>query len=129
MRVVFYVYLCLLLLCAGRPLYAGTHNSSNPSPVTSGPARKLPLKLNAKVPGDTLLDNADLGTEDDYNGDLDEDGGHDNLPSLKYNPAYAGYLACSPELLSIHYNKRFKILPPFCGNSAPIYIRQRVLRV
>jgi hypothetical protein len=129
MRVVFYVYLCLLLLCAGRPLYAGTHNGDNSNLSASGPVKKAPVKLNTKIPGDTLLDNADMGTDDDYISDLDEDGGHDNLPSLKYIPAYVGYLSCSVELLSIHYNKRFKILPPFCGNSAPIYIRQRVLRV
>ncbi|HEY0176893.1 MAG TPA: hypothetical protein VGC08_10975 [Pedobacter sp.] len=129
MKAVFYVYLCLLLLCAGHPVYAGTHNRGNTIPSSSGPVKKVPAKLNIKVPGDPLLDNADLDTDDDYNSDLDEDGGHDKCPSLNYNLAYAGYLTCSFELLSIHYNKRFKTLPPFCGNPAPIYIRQRVLRV
>lgn len=128
MKVVFYVYICLLLLCVGRPLYAGTHNTGNSGPYTSGPVRKPMVKTNLILHSDTLLDNADIDTDDDSSSDLDEDSGHDNFPSLKYNLVHAGYQICSFELLSIHYNKR-KTLPPFCGNSAPIYIRQRVLRV
>lgn len=129
MKVVFYVYICLLLLCVGRPLYAGTHNSGNLTPYTSGVFKKPQVKTNLTFHSDTLLDNADIDADDDSSSDLDEDGGHDNFHSLKYNLVQAGYLTCSFELLYIHYNKRFKILPPFCGNPAPIYIRQRVFRV
>jgi len=128
MRAVFYVYLCLLLLCAVRTFYAGTHEGRAYSSSTSGPVKRQHVKLNNRVPSDSLLDDADIDTEDDYRS-LDEDGGGHKFLSLHTDLAYSGYLTIPVELLSIQDNKRFKILPRFCGYSAPIYIRQRVLRV
>lgn len=129
MRAVFYVYVCLLLFCAGRMMYTGACNIGASSSSTHSPVKKQHVKLNNSVPADTLLDDADVDTDDDYLRDLDEDAGPHRFLSLHATMAHGGFLTLSADLLSIHYNKRFKILPHFCGNSAPIYIRQRVLRV
>lgn len=128
MRIVFYVFLSLLLFCALRPLYGRQANSYS-GRTANGAAGKLQMKANITDPGDTFLDNADLDTEDDYSNDLDEDGGPVKFPALANLSANFSYLDF---LIRRHLDlcdKPFKVLPKCSAGSSPIYIRQRVLRV
>jgi hypothetical protein len=129
MKAVFYSYLFLLMLCGGLALYAGTQQGHNGCSSTRGPAKKQHLKLNSTDRGDTLLDEADIDADDEYHSDHDEDEGLNKFLTAKHSLTNSWYLTFAMEPISNYYSKRLNTLPPFCGNSSPIYITQRVLRI
>lgn len=129
MRAVFYIYLFLLFLCGGHSVYAGTHQDRNSTPSTRGTAKKQHVKLNNTSQGDPLLDEGDIDADDEYRTDHDDDEGPVKFLATKYGVTDNWYLTFSIQPISNHYNRHFNTLPEFCGNSSPIYITQRVLRI
>lgn len=125
--VVLYVCLYLVMLCGGHAVFAGTHHSRSCYPPVQGFPKKQ-VKLTSADQGNSILDDADLDLDEDYlNGH--DDAGSNHLPAERYTLSDSWYLAFSPLLILNYYNKRFKTFPPFCGDSSPIYITQRVLRI
>jgi len=126
--VVFYVYLCLLLLCGGHAVYAGTHPNSSPYSSNRGLAKKQQIKLSKTDQDSSVIEETDLDEESLSSHDA-EDGGTDLFFTGKYNFSDNWYLTFSSLPILNYYNKRFNIIPPFRGQSSPIYIQQRVLRI
>ncbi|MBB2147883.1 hypothetical protein [Pedobacter gandavensis] len=124
--VVFFVSLFTFLLCGGHYLHAGTHH--NPTHCVS--KQRLSKSEQAKFSGTgldiSLIEEADL--------DLDEEHNYgDELPDRNLHQEYytleRWYLAFLPVLIADDYHQYDQTFQPFSGNSSPIYIKQRVLRI
>lgn len=128
--VVFFVCLCLLLLCGGNTVYAGTQHSSSNSHSSHSPAKRQHAKLTNTNQDNSILDDADLDVDEDYLRGHDADDGHINTFLAERNSMPdKWYLNFSPLFNLDFCNKRFKAFPPFCGDVSPIYIKQRVLKI
>jgi hypothetical protein len=125
--VVLFVYMSLLLLGGGQYLNAGTHHNSHSSHSLENKHR---VKFTNQDSGNSIIEDADL--------DVDEEhlGGNDIKDDVS-NKLFAGnnslldnwYLTISCQSILDHYQKYLKNFVPFCGQSNPIYITQRVLRI
>ncbi|WP_342327760.1 hypothetical protein [Pedobacter sp. FW305-3-2-15-E-R2A2] len=125
--VVFFVFLFSHLLCRGNDIHAGTAHHSMP-PVSHCSHHRL-----AKSEP-TNFATADLDLTVSEEGDLDEE--HTNGDDLQHGLTHSNYLLCDkwylsffPALILEDYHQHFKTFPPFCGDTSPIYIKQRVLRI
>lgn len=131
MRIVlFFVFLFSQLLCKGADLRTGTHHNARNhySPIGSCSHHRL-----AKSESFSFA-TADLDMTEIEEADLDEEHlNGDDLSNALINQAYLlcdkWYLSFFPSLVPEDDHKRFKSFSPFCGDSAPIYIRQRVLKI
>lgn len=123
--IVFLVFMNFLLLSGGQYLNAGTHQNS---PVHSY-EHKHRIKYTNQDQGSSLIEEADLDLDEEYSGD-------DTLKDDVVNKVFAAnyslldnwYLTFSDQII-VNYQSHFKFFVPFCGNSNPIYITQRVLRI
>jgi hypothetical protein len=129
MRVVFYVYLCFLLLCGGNVLYANTHKTLSANPSAKDLAKKHRVKFTSQDQGQTLLEDADIDLSEDHLSGHDEDGGTNEFFSLKYSLPGNWYLTFSLLPALCYHNRPLNTLPPYIGYSCPLYIAQRVLRI
>lgn len=128
--VVFYVYLSLLLLCGGYALYASTHYSH----AWYSSARKAVKRQHSKLAhgnqNNTLIDEAEIDLDEDNLSGPDADkGGTDKLFAGKYAITNRWYLSFSRPLISPYFQQSFIVSPTVNGDSSPIYITQRVLRI
>lgn len=124
---VLFLFICLLLFGGGQHLIAGTHQVYNSTSQSFG--KKYHAKIQNHDSGNSLIEEADLGGDEDHSGaDID-----DEIPTKIFTGNCSDfsnwYLALSCQILSSHSHKNFKIFAPFCGQSNPIYITQRVLRL
>ncbi|WP_316839003.1 hypothetical protein [Pedobacter gandavensis] len=124
--VVFFVSLFTFLLCGGHYLHAGTHHDPTHCPSHQKLAKAERPKLTGAGQDMTIIEEADL--------DLDEEHlSSDELPSRNFHQEYYSldkwYLTFYPVLIADADQQHYQTFLPFSGNSSPIYIRQRVLRI
>ena len=124
---ILFVFLCLLLLGGSQHIYAGTRSISKTSSTTL--EKKHRVKFTNQDSSNSLIEEADLGIDEEHlGGDI-----NDSIPSRIYTGNYSllsdWYLTFSSQSLLKSSHKNFKIFAPFCGQSNPIYITQRVLRI
>lgn len=127
---VFYIYLCLLLLCGGHAVYANTHHPLNQHPAARDMAKKSHAKLSNNDQNNTFFEDTDIDVEEEYLGGHDvDDAGTNNFVPVKNSLPDWLYLTSAELVISNYYTKRFKIVPQICGDTSPLYITQRVLRI
>ncbi|MDR7371304.1 hypothetical protein [Flavobacterium aquidurense] len=122
--IVFLVFMNFLLLGGGQYLNAETHQQSQ-----HNLQRRHHVKFTSQDQGSSIIEDADV--------DLDEEGlGNDSLKDGLTNKFFATtyslvdsmYLTISRQEVA-HLFNRFEIFGSSCGQSNPIYITQRVLRI
>lgn len=127
---VFYIYLGLLLLCGGQTLYANTHHSLRQHSSPRDLAKKPHTKLSNNDQNNTFFEDADIDVEEESLGDHDaDDAGTNQFVPVKYCLPDWLYLTSAELIVSNYYTNRFKIIPQICGDTSPLYITQRVLRI
>ncbi|WP_316821880.1 hypothetical protein [Pedobacter gandavensis] len=125
--VVFFVSLFTFLLCGGHYLHANTPHHAKHCPSQQRLAKSERPKLTLAGQDMTIIEEADL--------DLDEEHSNgDELPVRNLHQAdyiierwYLTFYSLFNEEDEDH--QYFQTFQPFSGNSSPIYIRQRVLRI
>lgn len=123
---VLFVFISLLLLSGGQHLNAGTRQIFNSSHSLE---KKHRVKFTNQDSSNSLIEEADLGIDEEHlGGDI-----NDRIPSKiftgNYNLLSDWYLTFSNQSLLKSSHKNFKIFAPFCGQTNPIYITLRVLRI
>jgi len=131
MRVaLFFINLCILLLCGGNSLHATPHDSHIGYTATPTLSKNHQIKFFHKDQESNLIEDADTDLEEDYHFGTDN---KDNYAKKYIVNSYlllkVWYQELSGLTVEKTYFKRLKLFPPFCGYSSPIYIRQRVLRI
>jgi hypothetical protein len=123
--VVFLVFVNFLLLGGGQYLNAGTPKNTHFHNLE----RKHRVKFTNQDQGSSIIEDADLDLDEEYLGDHDlKEGLSTKSFATNYSLLDDWYLTFSRQLMVNSYN-RFEIFVPFCGQSNPIYITQRVLRI
>lgn len=121
--IVFLVFMNFLLLGGGQYLNAGTHHSSH----LHAYEHKHRVKYTNQDQGSSIIEEADLDEEH-----LGDDTFKNNVVNKNFAANYSlldnWYLTFSSQIV-VNYHSHFKFFVPFCGNSNPIYITQRVLRI
>lgn len=123
------VYLFTLLVGGSYDVHAGT-------PGSGGHEVQLLLNKTPQVQAThtpvsyVAATGVDVSTEDDYliGDDIEEEDWSSSFAG-KYRLLARSYLALFSLFFVSSLYKRFKALPPFHGQPAPIYITQRVLRI
>ncbi|KFF10662.1 hypothetical protein [Flavobacterium hydatis] len=123
--IVLFVYLSLLLLGGGQYLNAGTHQNSSSHTLE----KKHRVKFTNQDSGSSLIEDADFDIDEEHLGGDIKDGISDRLFAGNYSLLDNWYLTLSCQSILDHHQNSFKIFTPFCGQSNPIYITQRVLRI
>ena len=125
------VYFCLfsILLCCGIILRAEKQPGHYDSAPVSHHAKRPHVKINNSNQFDSLLAETEIETTDEYHNGNDEEERLNQFLSTKNALANTWYLTFSIAPISNRYCKHYNSLPLFCGNSSPIYITQRVLRI
>ncbi|KFF04219.1 hypothetical protein [Flavobacterium reichenbachii] len=120
--IVFLTFMNLLLLGGGQYLNANTLNNSH-----HHLEHKHRVKFTNQDRGTSIIEDADLDLEEDLVGN--DDGGLTNkFYAVNYSILDSWYLTFSGQSAVNDYN-RFKIFEPLYGQSNPIYITLRVLRI
>lgn len=125
--VVFFVALFTFLLCGGHYLHADTPHHSKHCPSNQRLAKSERPKLWGAGQDINIIEEADL--------DLDEEHlSSDELPAKNLHQEYyfldRWYLTFYSILnTDADDHQHYQPFLPFSGNSSPIYIRQRVLRI
>jgi hypothetical protein len=128
--VVFFVFLFSQLLCKGADLRTGTHHNARGhyNPIGSCSHHRLAKSESVSFASADLdmteIEEADLDDEH-FNGDDVSN----SLVNQSYLLCDKWYLSFFPSLIPEDEHKRFKSFPPFCSDTSPIYIRQRVLKI
>lgn len=127
---VFYIYLCLLLLCGGHAVYANSHHPLHQHSSARDLAKRPHSKLTNNDQSNTFFEDAEIDVEEEYLGghDIDDAGANKFIPG-KYSLPDWLYLTSSELVASNFYTNRFKIIAQICGDQSPLYITQRVLRI
>ncbi|MEN2401514.1 hypothetical protein GKZ90_0017110 [Flavobacterium sp. MC2016-06] len=121
----FLVFMNLLLLGGGQYLNASTHQNSHFHNLEG----KHRVKFTNQDQGSSIIEDADLDLEEEFVGCDDLKGGLTNkFFAVNYSLLDSWYLTFSGQSTVNDYN-RFKIFEPVYGQSNPIYITQRVLRI
>ncbi|HEX8016367.1 MAG TPA: hypothetical protein VF465_14125 [Flavobacterium sp.] len=121
--IVFMVFMNFLLFGGGQYLSAGTHQNSG---HTYG--HKHHIKYTSQEQGSSIIEEADLDLDEEYSGDALKNGLTNKVFTANYSLLDNWYLTFSDQI-TVNYHSHFKFFVPFCGNSNPIYITQRVLRI
>ena len=87
------------------------------------------IKFTSQDRGNSIIENADVDAEEDFSGnnDLNQKLTNKDFTS-HYNLLNQWYLTFSRQIIVESYN-HFEIFGSSCGQSNPIYITQRVLRI
>lgn len=129
--IVFYIHLCLLLLCGGNSSYADTHYSFVSNSFTQKFPEKEQVKLLNPIKNSMLTESAYLDLDEEFHSDDDyNDGTGNKIAAVNHNLLLNNwYLTFSTQIITKDYTPNTEIFAPFCGYSNPIYIRQQVLRI
>lgn len=129
--VVFFFYVLSLLPGGSSTLHAIVKNEQNSCSLSiQNLTKNKPLQFSNDDQTITLFDEIDLDLEEDYHSRDDaNDGNKTILFSDKYNLSNRWYSSQAILFVLNYFNNRFETSPPFLGNSYPIYISQRVLRI
>ena len=119
----FLLFMNFLLVGGGQYLHAGTNHTTSLHTIE----RKHHIKYTSQDNTNSIIEEADV--EEDYSGNNDIKG----LPvvksfSSKYSLLDQWYLTFPRQIITDSYN-HFEIFGSSCGQSNPIYITQRVLRI
>ena len=119
----FLLFMNFLLAGGGQYLHAGTNHTTSLHTIE----RKHHIKYTSQDNTNSIIEEADV--EEDYSGNNDIKG----LPvvksfSSKYSLLDQWYLTFPRQIITNSYN-HFEIFGSSCGQSNPIYITQRVLRI
>lgn len=120
--IVFLVFMNFLLLGGGQYLNAGTHHSHQ-----HAYEHKHRVKYTNQDQGSSIIEEADLD-EEHQGGDTFKNKTVSKTFTANYSLLDNWYLTFSSQII-VNYHSHFKFFVPFCGNSNPIYITQRVLRI
>ena len=128
---VFFLYIFLLLPSGGNSLYAFAKNKDKNNSFSSQThIKKSPVKLSNNNQTILLFNETDIDIEEDYHSKDDANEGNTTiLIGNKYTSLNPWYSSGTNLFILNYLNNRFEILPPFLGNSYPIYISQRALRI
>lgn len=122
--VVFFVSLFTFLLCGGHYLHAGAHHNRTNFSSSQKLAKSEQANFTGAGQDVTIIEEADLD---------EEHFGSDEVPCRHLHQQYylpdTWYLTFYPRLAADYSHQHYKTFQPFSGNSSPIYIRQRVLRI
>jgi hypothetical protein len=122
--IVFLAFMNFLLFGGGQYLSAGTLQNS-----VHNYGHKHHVKYTSQDQGSSIIEEADLDLDEEYSGDTAPD---NKLVNKDFTANYSlldnWYLTFSDQI-TVNYHSHFKFFVPFCGNSNPIYITQRVLRI
>jgi hypothetical protein len=130
MRIVlFFVYLCFHLLGGGNSLHADTQHNHIAFSLTSTLVKNEQVKITNTNQAVTFIEDVDLNLEEEHFKDDVKDGISNNFFDRNYTLLDRWYLTFSGQSVLKHFHKDFKIFAPFCGQSNPIYITLRVLRI
>lgn len=131
MRVIVFIgYLCFLLLGGGPTYYAVSQNKAASSNTVHQFFLKNSFSCSNKDESNLLIEDTDFDVEEEHlsSKDIPDDTGKKPLSKHKIGP-FNGYFSFTQ--LSCEY--QCKNLPikarPSLGKSAPIYIKNRVLRI
>ena len=125
----FFLYLFFHLLGGGNVVYAASHDSDASSTLEFEGTIKDQLKYVQSVPNTVLITIAEFDLEEELSTSDSFKSTNTTITDGKIYLAHAWYLSFSCQSVSNHYCKNFKIFSPTCGQSNPIYILQRVLRI
>ncbi|WP_269684836.1 hypothetical protein [Flavobacterium lacustre] len=127
--IVFLVYLCFHLL-GGSSVHANTPENIIYDSLISNLSENQKVKITIADHASVVIEYADLDLDEEHlSCDEIQDGHSNNFFAEKYSLLDSWYLPISQRFISNYYYTLFKIFLPFCGNSSPIYITNRVLRI
>jgi hypothetical protein len=130
MRVVLYfVYLCFHLLGGGNSAYADMQHNRIDFSLTSSLVKTQQIKFTNSDQAVTLIEDSDLDLEEEHFNNTIKDGISNKIFDGNYTLLDSWYLTFSGQSILKYFYKDFKIFAPFCGQSNPIYITLRVLRI
>ncbi|PWA04092.1 hypothetical protein [Flavobacterium psychrotolerans] len=129
--VVFFLYVFSLLPGGGSFLHAIAKNEQNSCSLSiQNLTKNRPVKFSNDDRKITLFEEIDIDLEEDYhNADDASDGNKTIFFSDKYTLPNPWFSSQAKLFVLNYFNNRFETSPPFLGNSYPIYISQRVLRI
>lgn len=124
--IVFLLFMNLLLFGGGQYLNAGTPQKSHNHTLE----KRHRVKFTNQDQGSSIIEDADVDLEEDCLGSDDLKGGLSNKFFATNSSLIDNlYLTFSSQIVVNSSYSRFEILGPSCGQSNPIYITQRVLRI
>jgi len=127
--IVFLVYLCFHLL-GGSLVHSHIPESKIYDSLISNPLENQKVKITTADHSSVVIEYADLDLDEEHlSYDEIQDGHSNKFFTEKYSLLDSWYLPISQRFISNYYYTLFKIFLPFCGNSSPIYITNRVLRI
>jgi hypothetical protein len=121
--VVFLVFMNFLLLGGGQYLNAENHHNSH-----HNLERRHHVKFTNQDQGNSIIEDADLDLDEEFLGHDLKDKLTNKFFAANYSLIDNLYLALSSQIVVNSYSL-LEILGPSCGQSNPIYITQRVLRI
>ncbi|RZJ54303.1 MAG: hypothetical protein EOO44_05550 [Flavobacterium sp.] len=121
--VVFLVFMNFLLLGGGQYLNAETHQHPH-----HNLERRHHVKFNTQEQGSSIIEDADLDLDEEFLGNDLKNGLSNKFFATNYSLIDNLYLTFSRQIVVNSYSLS-EILGPSCGQSNPIYITQRVLRI
>ncbi|OXA77668.1 hypothetical protein SAMN05444397_102414 [Flavobacterium aquidurense] len=122
--IVFLVFMNFLLLGGGQYLNAETHQSSH-----HYLEKRHRVKFTSQDQGSSIIEDADVDLDEEFLGnDNLKDGLSNKFFATTYSILDSWYLTISRQIVVNSVN-RFEIFGSSCGQSNPIYITQRVLRI
>ena len=125
----FFLYLFFHLLGGQNVVYAVSRDNHASSTLKFEGYSKEQLKYIQSVPKTILITIAEIDLEEELSSSDSFKGTNTAILDAKFHLSQVWYLNFSCQSISNHYCKNFKIFTPFCGQSNPIYILQRVLRI
>lgn len=122
--VVFLTFMNFLLLGGGQYLNAETHLNTH-----HNLEKRHRVKFTNQDQGSSIIEDADVDPDEEYCGNDDLKGGLSNkFFATNYSLLDSWYLTLSRQTVAKSSN-HFDIFGSSCGQSNPIYITQRVLRI
>lgn len=122
--IVFLVFMNFLLLGGGQYLNAETHQTSH-----HYLEKRHRVKFTNQDQGSSIIEDADVDLDEEFLGnDNLKDGLSNKFFATTYSILDSWYLTFSRQIVVNSFN-RFEIFGSSCGQSNPIYITQRVLRI
>ncbi|MEO8535670.1 MAG: hypothetical protein ABI441_18075 [Flavobacterium sp.] len=122
--IVFLVFMNFLLLGGGQ--YLNAENHQNPHHNLE---KRHRVKFTNQDQGNSVIEDADIELDEEYLGnDSLKDGLLNKFFAANHSLLANLYLTFSRQIVANSYS-RFEFFGPSCGQSNPIYITQRVLRI
>ena len=128
--VAFFVSLCFYLLSGGNNLHAGTSHARFSHSSASNPAYGTQEILKKADHTIIIIDDADFDLDEEYFSSSNaKEGSSNKIFAGKYLLLKSRYSTKVPQYILNRSDNFFKISQAFCGNSSPIYIKNRSLRI